>query len=130
MFDRTKIELIDVNVYRQLYWGAKTHLLLLAFDRTVGGYKILRRLKKDWMCDEVLVEKNAGGGHINTGPREVTFTVGDIKGDVGPLIKRATVFELRGKRYKITLDNEPLDIRRIWLIKGKYNDQDKTPIVG
>lgn len=126
VLDRTNLDLAEINVYRQLYWG-KAELKLLT--KSAGGYALLATLKRDWNCDEVLKDKTSDVA-VDLGPRNVTFTIGDKKNTLLNILLKTTVFELKGKRYKITDGpNEPLDIRRIWKFGARYNDQDITPIV-
>lgn len=127
MLDRTKIDLVEINVYRKLYWGNAV-LKILATDPNGNGYVLLGSLIKDWMCDEVHKEKTSEALPDNN-QRNVTFTVGDRDNTLSNILKRATVFELLGKRYHTKHLNQPLDIRRIWKFEGRYNSQDATPII-
>lgn len=127
MLDRTKLDLVEINVYRKLYWGNSTVLKILGNGPGNNGYTLLASLTKDWMCDEVHKEKNSEA-LPDTNQRNVTFTIGDRNNTLSAVLKKATVFELLGKRYQTKRLNQPLDVRRIWKFEGRYNSQDDTPI--
>lgn len=126
MLDRTKIDLVEINVYRTLYWGNRAILKILS--GVSGGYSVVASLTKDWMCDEVHKEKYSDVAP-DTNQRNVTFTIGDRNNTLAAILNKATIFELGGRRYTVKKLNKPLDVRRIWKFEGRYNDQDKTPIV-